>query len=190
MLDGLNYQNYRGLPSIIMKNKLKLILPNKKYVASFIKMEREFQAEGSKVAAGSLDPLYFLKDFSIYKKKSIENRKGINIPKGNVPSTLYWAMVGDKVVGRLSLRHCLWKDITSSHIGYSVKPPERRKGYATEMLRLGLIQAKKIGISKVILDCRVNNIGSKKVIEANGGKLLKKYKKNGEPKLRFVIDNA
>ena len=169
--------------------KLKLILPNRKYVASYIKMEREFEVEGTRGAAGSLEALYFLKDFPSYNKKAAQNRKGINVPKGKVPSTLYWAVVDKKVVGRLSLRHRLWKEFSASHIGYAVKPSERRKGYGTEMLRLGLLQAKKLGIKKVIMGCREDNVGSKKIIEANGGIFVKKYIKEKVPKLRFYIKN-
>ncbi|MFZ2149607.1 MAG: GNAT family N-acetyltransferase [Minisyncoccia bacterium] len=172
-----------------MKNKLKLILPNRKYAASYIKMEREFEVEGIRGAAGSLDALYSLKDFSSYNKKAVEKRKGINIPKGKVPSTLYWAVVGNKVVGRLSLRHRLWKEASASHIGYAVKTSERRKGYGTEMLRLGLLQAKKLGIKKVVMGCREDNVGSKKIIEANGGIFMKKYLKEKVSKLRFYIKN-
>jgi predicted acetyltransferase len=50
---------------------------------------------------------------------------------------------------------------------YSVRPSERRKGYATEMLRLGLMKLKDLGVSKVLLTCDKDNIGSAKVIQNN-----------------------
>ena len=173
-----------------MKNKLKLVLPNRKYALSYLKGEKEYQAEKNIVAdAGGAGLFKSLKDFSIYNKKMVNHRKGIFLKKNRVPSTLYWAVVGNKVVGRLHLRHKLNKALllVGGHIGYAVVPSERNKGYATEMLRLGLKKAKLIGIKKVLVTCDEMNIGSKKVIEANGGILENKIKENGIFKLRFWI---
>lgn len=55
------------------------------------------------------------------------------------------------------------------HIGYWIRPSERKKWYATEMLKLGLIEARKLWIDKVLLTCKKENIASAKVIEKNGG---------------------
>ena len=57
------------------------------------------------------------------------------------------------------------------NIGYRIRPTERRKGYNKMNLYLGLIEAKKIGLDKVMLDCDVENLGSSKTMEALGGKL-------------------
>ena len=57
------------------------------------------------------------------------------------------------------------------NIGYGIRPTERRKGYNKMNLYLGLIEAKKIGLDKVMLDCDVENLGSSKTMEALGGKL-------------------
>ncbi len=81
-----------------------------------------------------------------------------------------------KMVGALCLRHRLEYDDDdpdfASHIGYSVRPDERRKGYAKEQLRLALQEAKALGLSKVRLICRDSNTGSVKTILANGGVYL------------------
>ena len=78
-----------------------------------------------------------------------------------------------KVVGCIELRTSLNEKLRKigGHIGYSVLPAERRKGYATEMLHLILIKAAKIGLNEVLLTCDVNNFGSIKTIEKNGGML-------------------
>ena len=57
----------------------------------------------------------------------------------------------------------------AGHIGYSVRPSERRKGYAKEMLRMALPFCREIGIDKVMITCIDGNIGSEKTILANGG---------------------
>ncbi len=135
---------------------------------------------------------YLLKqpsNFPEYFRKKFNERYGINLPKGIVPSTTFWGVVDNKVVGNLNLRHYLNKHLreVGGHIGYGVKPSERRKGYATEILRLGLKQAWKLGIKKVLVTCDESNVGSKKVIEANGGIFINKTKKDGVTKLRFWI---
>src|SRR5437868_4424970 len=120
-----------------MQKRLKLILPNKKYVSSYIGLEKEFQTERSKMASGGMDPLTSAKDFPAYCKKATDKQKGVDIPRGKVPATMYWAVVGNKVVGRLNLRHRLSKRlrVMGGNIGYAVRRSERRKGYAKEMLR-------------------------------------------------------
>lgn len=78
-----------------------------------------------------------------------------------------------KIVGFLCLRHKLEYDDDDpefcSHIGYSIRPSEQRKGYAKEQLRLGLAKAKALGLTSVRVICRDINIGSEKTILANGG---------------------
>jgi predicted acetyltransferase len=74
------------------------------------------------------------------------------------------------------------------HIGYAIRPSERRKWYATKMLEFALIEARWIWIDTVLITCDVNNIGSNKVIQANGGVLEKKAKhKNGTYFNRYWI---
>ena len=78
-----------------------------------------------------------------------------------------------RIVGFCCLRHRLEYDDDdpdfASHIGYSVRPSERRKGYAKEQLRLLLQKAKEAGITRVRIICRDLNEGSRRTILANGG---------------------
>ncbi|MDO4739217.1 MAG: GNAT family N-acetyltransferase [Eubacteriales bacterium] len=78
-----------------------------------------------------------------------------------------------RLVGCLVLRHRLEYDDDdpefASHIGYSVRPGERGKGYAKELLRLGLQKAAEHGLHSVRLICLDRNTASSRVISANGG---------------------
>ena len=64
-------------------------------------------------------------------------------------------------------------DNGASHIGYSIRPTERRKGYNKIQLYLGLIEEKELNENKVSLNCTVNNFGSNKTIISLGGILDK-----------------
>lgn len=70
---------------------------------------------------------------------------------------------------RLALNDYLLQ--TGGHIGYSVYPDERGKGYATEMLALALKLCPELGLGRVLVTCDAANIASAKVIQANGGVL-------------------
>ena len=62
------------------------------------------------------------------------------------------------------------------HIGYGVRPSERRKGYATEILRMALAYAgREIGLKRVMIACYRDNEGSWRTILANGGRLEREF---------------
>ncbi|OFI49329.1 hypothetical protein BG261_01740 [Floricoccus tropicus] len=97
------------------------------------------------------------------------------VPDNLVPAIQYYAIreSDDKLIGLINLRLELNDYLLNfgGHIGYSVLPSERKKGYAKEMLGLVVDEARKEGLSKVLITCDENNIGSRKTIEANGGVL-------------------
>jgi predicted acetyltransferase len=55
------------------------------------------------------------------------------------------------------------------HIGYDVRPSRRREGLGTTLLRLALVEARTMGIARVLITCDADNVGSQKIIERNGG---------------------
>ena len=71
------------------------------------------------------------------------------------------------VYGFCSLRHHLKGMLVNigGNVGYSIRPTERRKGYATIQLKLIAEKAKELGLDKILVTCRENNLGSKKTIE-------------------------
>ena len=91
-----------------------------------------------------------------------------------VPSHTYLAVrvSDDKVVGVIDLRHHINHPILGTwggHCGYSVRPSQRGKGYAKEMLRLNIQNAKSMGIDKLLVTCDARNEASENTILANGG---------------------
>ncbi len=95
------------------------------------------------------------------------------LPEGRVPATqLIFVREEDrKIVGMIDIRHYLseYLEKYGGHIGYSVAPSERLKGYATQMLKATLPVCKKLGIDKVLITCIKGNEGSKRTILNNGG---------------------
>ena len=79
----------------------------------------------------------------------------------------------NKIVGTINVRWNLNEAMLQfgGHIGYEIRPTERRKGYNKINLYLGMIEARKVGLEKVMLDCDVNNLGSDRTLKALGGKL-------------------
>ena len=79
----------------------------------------------------------------------------------------------NRIIGTINVRWNLTEEMKQfgGNIGYGIRPTERRKGYNKINLYLGLIEAKKLGLDKVMLDCDVNNLGSSKTMQALGGTL-------------------
>lgn len=92
-----------------------------------------------------------------------------------VPASTFFAVrkSDNRIVGTIDIRHRLneFLQLYGGHIGYGVRPSERRKGYAAEILRLGVAFSKTIGLDKVLLACYAENIASAKVIQGAGGVL-------------------
>lgn len=128
-------------------------------------------------------------DFAHY----IEWANGMGpVPPGLVRQTDYFLLRdGTTVLGRSSLRHALddsLRDI-GGHIGYCIRPSERRKGYGTRLLALTLAEARALGLREVLLTCDSDNVGSRRVIERNGGRLASESPGgNGVLVARYLIE--
>lgn len=93
--------------------------------------------------------------------------------EGLVPDSTFFCLDTERniFVGAVNIRHYLNEQLllNGGHIGDGVRPSERRKGIATKMIRLALEECKKLGITKVLMVCNKENIGSAKSIQNNGG---------------------
>ncbi|HAQ62294.1 TPA: GNAT family N-acetyltransferase [Candidatus Delongbacteria bacterium] len=123
-----------------------------------------------------------LEQFTEYLDKNINFSEGIGLEEKYVPQTIYWLIVNDKPVGIGKLRHYLNDNlkIVGGHIGYSIRPSERKNGYGNLILQEILKEAQKMNINEVLLTCDEINIPSRKVIEKNNGVL--ESMENGECK--------
>jgi predicted acetyltransferase len=112
--------------------------------------------------------------FARYLEVLEAQERDAGIIPGQVPSTFLFAFLGHRVVGRVAIRHRLTGALlrVGGHIGYVVVPEFRRRGHATEMLRLALgIARDRLRLDRVLVTCDENNVGSIRVIERNGGVL-------------------
>ena len=150
---------------------MKLIEPSMEYAAQIQAFRQEFlNTEGSMDGCGSLRRFDRTRDW-IDQVEML--RRPETTPTDLVPMTQYICVRQEdsKIVGVIQIRHCFneFLEKYGGHIGYSVCPSERRKGYATQMLRAVLPECKKLGIDRVLICCLEDNAGSRKTILNNGG---------------------
>lgn len=71
----------------------------------------------------------------------------------------------------VNIRHSLTEHLLKigGHIGYWIRPSKRNMGYGKKILAFSLPEAKKLGISKILVTCNDNNLSSRRIIEENGG---------------------
>ena len=91
----------------------------------------------------------------------------------------------------MNIRHHLNESLLfcGGHIGDGIRPSERRKGFATGMIRLALEKCRELGIRQVLMTCDKDNIGSAKSIMKNGGILENEIvNEDGVTEQRYWID--
>ncbi|WP_422659959.1 GNAT family N-acetyltransferase [Paenibacillus sp. EC2-1] len=112
-----------------------------------------------------------LNEFNDKLTRYHEMSKGIGLSEGLVPQTIYWFYDENRLIGYGKLRHYLNEKLLEhgGHIGYIIRPTERRKSYGKMVLRELLIKANQKDIDKILLTCNEDNMASRKVIESNNG---------------------
>ena len=153
-------------------DELELVIPTMEYKKDVEEYLREFLDNGENEIAGD-GGLDRIRDFDKWLEKVQNDVSADTVDKDRIPATLYLTIrkSDKKIVGNVQIRHFLNEKLLNygGHIGDSVRPSERRKGYATEQIRLALEKCKELGIDNVLMDCDKTNIGSAKSIQKNGG---------------------
>ena len=150
---------------------ITLIPPSRPYAEQVMAYRAEMLASGD-----SLDGCAGLEDVRSYEEwVDFEGRLKRKYGEGYVPSQVYLAvrLQDDRLVGIMDYRHPLSPFLLryGGNIGYRVRPSERRKGYAGEMLRQLLPICRAGGERRVLLTCARDNEASRRTIVKNGGLL-------------------
>ena len=153
-------------------NETQLIEPTEELGAAFGELIQEFHAAGE-IGQPPGSCWKDDDDFATFMRRGRDYAKGRNLPAGWVPDSAYWLVRGGSILGTCDIRHQLTDALRDfgGHIGYSIRPSERSKGYGTLMLKLALAKARELGIDRALVTCDKNNIASARVIQRNGGVL-------------------
>lgn len=168
-----------------------LLKPTIEFEAEYLSYFNEWMESGEEVIPWvvSKDPT----DFKRMVQDLLDAEQGINLPQGWVPDSTYWLVreEDDKILGVTNIRHSLTEHLMNAggHIGYGIRPSERRKGYAKKILELSLKKTDNLGIDKVLVVCDATNEGSAKTILHNGGLEDEQFvEESGNVVRRFWID--
>lgn len=154
-----------------MEEKLILVKPDITMAEEIMDYKNEFLATGSSMdGTGGLRKCETAREWIEFNEK-MENPE--TVPPHFVPATQYVCLrENDKrIVGMIQLRHELNDYLRNfgGHIGYSVRPSERRKGYAGRMLAELLPVCREMRLGRVLITCASGNEASRRTIIRNGG---------------------
>lgn len=170
--------------------KFKHVKPQIEHERQAIEYINEFYKYNSKInGVGGLDK--YLDSYSTWLQKLDEDIKR-KPTEEKVPSETFFLIRknDNKIVGMINIRLELNENLKKigGHIGYSIRPEERKKGYNKINLYLGLKECQKHGIKDVLMDCDKDNIGSSKTMQALNGVLIKEwYDKQKDRTIQYYI---
>ena len=166
---------------------MKLVVPDIFYKESYADALNESLAE----CISPEQTLSEVKNIEGTIQHKLDAGNGINLRSGEVMRSEFWLIDDEKYIGNIQIRHkpSGRTSESASHIYYEIRPSQRKKKYGAEILKLGLIEARALGLSEVIITCEKGNIPSKKIIEANRGEFLEEIHMGGgeRPLLKYRI---
>ena len=171
---------------------LKLIKLTKEYERRLGEMIDEWKADQEQNHTNTSPWAIFKNDYHDFDyylahleiKTATENR---------VPDSVFFLLdeERDRLLGAVNIRHYLSDALLKGggHVGDGIRPSERGKGYGTELVRLALIECKKLGIDRVLMVCDKDNVASARTIQKNGGVLENEFvDSDGAVEQRYWIE--
>lgn len=170
---------------------VSLIKLTKKYEKQLGEMIDEWRADQELNHTNSSPWAIFKNDYHDfdYYLEHLEIKTETN---GRVPDSVFFLLDNDRdrLLGAVNIRHYLSDALLKEggHIGDGIRPSERRRGYGTEIVRLALIECRKLGITRVLMTCDKDNVASAKTIIKNGGVLENEFvNSDGDIEQRYWI---
>lgn len=170
---------------------LELATPTMQHKKQAETFKQEFFDFGETVINGSA--LFDQMAYESWLVNTLNNSSAEAVSRDWVVTNTFFVIrkTDDKIIGMIDIRHSVNNDFLAAywgHIGYSVRPSERRKGYATQMLKMALEFEKSIGLKQVMLGCYADNIASIRTIERCGGiRTEEKLYTDGKPMYIYWI---
>lgn len=154
-----------------MEREIYLVRPTIQLKEQALDYREEHFKNGEKVINGS-ELLDQIENYEEWLSSVTLNTDSKTVNENWVVTDTFFAVrkSDNRIIGVIDLRHTLndfLKDF--GNCGYSVRPSERKKGYATEMLHQLIDVAKETGMTELQISVEKTNIGSIKVIEKNSG---------------------
>jgi predicted acetyltransferase len=181
---------------------MELVWPSAQYLSGYVHaLQQAWSPDNLRPQAGADELARIAENPACFLSEQVDREaKGppVVLPDGStvprLPGYVQWMWDGE-FCGSIGFR---WQPGTTElppyclgHIGYSVVPWKRQRGYATRALQLLLPQARDEGLAYVELTTDADNIASQRVIEANGGEVIERFHKSaaygGAESLRFRI---
>jgi predicted acetyltransferase len=164
---------------------MELISPTAEYQDSYISYIKELGDEERYPF-----PLDFeYTDFMALLNKLDSYAKGSRVPENMVPSSTFWLIQNNEIVGVTNLRHYLNKEIEfcGGHIGLGIRPSFRGNGIGSFLMAESIKKLNARGVKVVHVHCNKDNSASSAMIIANGGKLISEFSEANKVIQRYVV---